>query len=418
MRKACFLSDNEDRDIDGVTLQLAKAFAAFNKSADKLSTAYKQLLDKGDSQEHQTLSVVPYIHSLTLLEDRRLLLGALESMPGGVIIVDHECRAVFLSVEAQELAGSGSGYAEGGLYSDVFQEVIADAAPIRYRKCLSPDVEVEIYAAPVADEDGNVIGAVGIVTDSTEKDDKISIQEAPSSTIAPVLTAIGDIIINIAHQMRSPLSAIQLFAELLRQDLDQDKHEIVDDILVGVHSLDAVLSNLLSFSQSVGPSFQEMDLIAILDESLLFAESAMRQQDISLVKEYSHNELYCSGDLEQLKQVCLNLILNAIQAMPEGGELRVNASYVHEPSAKAGGGNIDGYINVTIADNGSGVPEEAMGRIFTPFFTTKEGSTGLGLCIVYRVMQAHHGSIQINSNSGYGTTASIQLPAYRLPEKM
>ena len=144
------------------------------------------------------------------------------------------------------------------------------------------------------------------------------------------------------------------------------------------------------------------DIIAILEESLLFAKHAMKQQNISLAKEYSHSELYCSGDLEQLKQVCYNLILNAIQAMPEGGKLQIKASHNN------------GYINVEIADSGSGIHDRIMEKIFIPFFTTIEGGTGLGLCIVYRVMQAHNGSIQINSNFGDGTTATIQLPTNRL----
>jgi len=90
--------------------------------------------------------------------------------------------------------------------------------------------------------------------------------------------------------------------------------------------------------------------------------------------------------------------------MPEGGELRIAASC---------NSKTDEYISIKIADNGTGIPNGAMDRIFIPFFTTKEGGTGLGLCIVYRVIQAHNGSIQINSNFGYGTTATIQLPTNR-----
>jgi signal transduction histidine kinase len=218
--------------------------------------------------------------------------------------------------------------------------------------------------------------------------------------ITPMLTAIGDIIMNIAHRMRSPLSAIQLFAELLKQDLSEDKQEMVDDILVGVHSLDAVLNNLLSFAQPVNPRFQEVDLVAVLEESLFFAAPAIKQQGISLVEEYSHDRLCCLGDLEQLKQVCFNLILNAIQAMPEGGELRITAKTTAE-----------NYVNVGIEDNGCGIADEFMNRIFTPFYTTKEGGTGLGLCVVYRIVKAHQGSVQVNSMDGCGTNVSIQLPA-------
>ena len=99
---------------------------------------------------------------------------------------------------------------------------------------------------------------------------------APDQSLAPVFTAIVDIIISIAHRIRSPLSAIQLFAELLKQDLDDDKQRIIDEILVGVHSLDAVISNLLSFAQPVKPKFREINLADILGESLIFAAPAIK----------------------------------------------------------------------------------------------------------------------------------------------
>ena len=245
----------------------------------------------------------------------------------------------------------------------------------------------------------------------------------PCPSIEPILTAIGDVIIYVADKMRSPLSAIQLFAEVLKQDLSESKEvetqhalSVLDDILLGVHSLNAVLSNLLSFAQPVSPHYQEVDLVAVLDESLLFAASAMEQQNISLVKKYSHGRLYCNGDVEQLKQVCFNLILNAIQAMPQGGDLCVRAWY-------SGDGDNPPYpwkntesINVEIEDSGCGIPDESMDRIFTPFFTTKEGGAGLGLCIVYRVVQAHQGSTQIRSICGHGTTVSIQLPVIKVSQ--
>lgn len=298
------------------------------------------------------------------------------------------------------------------------------------RQCDTEDSEQRAKGKELRAKNGEQEALSSPITDHSSL---ITVSASPrlSIPVASMLTAIGDIIVNIAHRMRSPLGAIQLFAELLKQDLTasvpdkqirtQDVVSVLDDILVGVHSLDAVLCNLLSFAQPVTPRFQEVDLVAVLDESLLFAAPAIKQQNISLywmldtgrwmlveteapdkhpISSVEHRQLYCRGDLEQLKQVCFNLILNAIQAMPEGGELRINASY-------SGDGK---YVNVEIEDNGCGIPDEHMERIFTPFFTTKEGGAGLGLCVIYRVVQAHQGSIEISSNSGCGTAVCIQLP--------
>ncbi len=369
---------------------LAQAFAAFNKSADKLSSVYGQLAGEIPEQGLHTLDFGNNVHSL--------LLGALEYVPDGAIVVDHEGAVVACNATARELIGASEDY------MDAFKEGLATGLPGRFQQRSPSGAEVEIYTTPIMDDSGGIIGVVGVLGQGDMKAQRRTSSVSPGQPLTPVLTAIGDIIINIAQRMRSPLSAIQFFAELLRQDLDADKQEMVDDILVSVHSLDAVLSNLLSFSQPVKPDFQEVDIVAILNESLLFAEPAAKQQAISLIKEYSHSELHCHGDLEQLRQVCFNLILNALQAMPEGGELRIRASYIHETDAGR-------YVDITIEDNGCGIADEAIDRVFIPFFTTREGGAGLGLCVVYRVIQAHQGAIQISSNCERGTIISIQLPA-------
>ena len=389
------MSNHETHDIIPT---LAQAFDAFNKSADKLSVAYKQLVAK---------DIEPMAQS-DELSSSPLLLGALECVPGGVIVIDREYSIVAVNTAAQELTGLSANDVAGEFCQDVFENTLKTGMSGHCRKRMSSDVEVEIHISPVADNNGSVIGAVGILGQQGQSF-LPRVVPSPRHSLAPMLTAIGDIIMNIAHRMRSPLNAIQLFAELLKQDLDEDKQEMVDDILIGVYSLDAVLCNLLSFSQPVNPRFQEVDLAAVLNESLLFAAPAITQKGISLIKEYSHDQLHCCGDLEQLKQVCFNLILNAIQAMPDGGELCVKASY-----NKSAAGN---YVDVEIADNGSGIASELMDRIFTPFFTTKEGSTGLGLCIVYRIIEAHHGTTQIDSIEGRGTTVSIRVPTELLQEQ-
>lgn len=416
---------------------LVQAFDAFNRSADKLAEAYIKLIAKGIE------NISP-----------SLMIGVLECIPEGLVVIDRTYRILAFNQAAQNLMGLSKNHVIGRHCADIFQEECSVLESLKTginahgRQRISSGAEVEIYAMPVFDDRKNIIGAAGIIRKSKHtrrrlqklepytrpdsQEDSLHVPITPDTgaasssalssepSLAPILAAIGDIIINIAHRMRSPLSAIQLFAELLRQDLDEDKQEMVDDILVGVHSLDAVLSNLLSFAQPVKPHFQKLDIVSILEESLLFAAPAIKQQNISLIKEYKQNpvssiqrpvssiqypELFCRGDLEQLKQICFNVILNAIQAMPEGGELRIRAFYDHKT-------NIGKCVNVEIQDNGCGIPEKFMDRIFTPFFTTKEGGTGLGLCIVYRVIQAHQGSIQINSANGSGTNVSIQLPAF------
>ena len=370
------MSKRENPDIAST---LTKALDAFSKSADKLSGAYRDLLGPQSGVE-------PSIHDL--------LLGALESMPAGVVVTDTEGRIVLFNSTAESLTGLYKDDIIGKLYRNVFG---ADQPLLECSRSHSLS-DIHVCTTPIVSIDGSIIGSVGFIT-APERTPNLN---TTTPNLAPVLAAIEDIIASIAHRMRSPLNAIQIFAELLKHDLDEDKKEMIEDILVGVNSLDAVLSNLLSFARSVKPDFQKVNILDALDESLLFAEPAIKQRGISLLKDGSHNELYSYGDLEQLKQVFFNLILNAIQAMLGGGELRITCSYVQDGK----------YADVKIQDNGCGIPGEHIDRVFTPFFTTKEGATGLGLCIVYRIIQAHHGAIQINSEPGHGTTVSIQLPVW------
>jgi PAS domain S-box-containing protein len=214
------LSNHETHDIIPT---LAQAFDAFNKSADKLSVAYKQLVAK---------DIEPMAQSGEL-SSSPLLLGALECVPGGVIVIDREYSVVAVNTAAQELTGLSANDVAGEFCQDVFENTLKTGTSKRRRKRMSSDIEVEIHTSPVADNNGNIIGAVGILGQQGQSS-LPRVAPSPRHSLAPMLTAIGDIIMNIAHRMRSPLNAIQLFAELLKQDLDEDKQEMVDDILIGV----------------------------------------------------------------------------------------------------------------------------------------------------------------------------------------
>lgn len=380
---------------------LAQAFSAFSKSADKLGALYGKLAATACEQLPQDLEFGSNANML--------LFGVLECISDGVILVDHNMNIAAANTVAQELMKQNNDFVDE-FYSEVFAETLITATPRYYQKRLPSNSEIHIRTTPIIDDNRNAIGVVGILghVESGIKGNtdfqQYFMDPSQHNSLTSTLTAVGDTIINIANRIRSPLSAIQLFAEILKQDLDTDKQETVDNILVGVHSLEAILSNLLSFAQPVKSYFKRVNLIEILDESLSFANPAIKQQSISLLKDYSHTELYCRGDLEQLRQVCFNLILNAIQAMPGGGELIIRVSYVSDS-------NTERDVYVEIEDTGCGIPDEEMGRIFTPFFTTKEGGTGLGLCVVYKIIQAHQGNIQIKSSNQNGTIVSVQFPA-------
>lgn len=340
--------------------KLMQAFEAFNKSADKLSIAYKQLINEQTINECNISS--------------EFLAKILQNSTDGIIVLSNEGRIKLFNESACNIIGVSAKDVLGAIFGSVF------VTQINTKK--REDKSTQITRNNIFNEKKN------------------SEYNAYEKCTAKMLEVLGDIMLNIAHLMRSPLSAIQIFAELLKQDLDNDKQSMIDDILASVYSLDAVLCNLLSFAQPINPDKQQVDIIDILEDSLSFAMPAINHHGILLERQYSQSKLNCCADTEQLKQVFLNLILNAIQAMPNGGLLHISIDY--SPNYK--------YINIEITDSGVGIPKEFMERIFTPFFTTKEGGTGLGLSVVYKIIQAHYGRIQINSIYGKGTTVSIKLP--------
>jgi signal transduction histidine kinase len=373
---------------------LVQAFNDFNKSADKLSAAYDQLVYDTSQEEDMSAYYSPALFDL--------LCGALECMVDGVVVIDRSGRIVYFNETAKYLTELRPASVLGKHYSEIFNQVdsletISTGEPKYHQKIFRNGTKVETYTKPIKDKYGSTIGAVEIFT--TNEDERRQKFNIPDRS-AVLIKAVGDIIMNIVHLIRSPLGAIQLFTELLKGDLDDQEQNIIDEILTSVYSLDAVLSNLLSAVQPITPSPQKLDFINLLEESLAFASLAIKQQNIILKRDYSQDQIYCYGDIEQLKQICFNLILNAIQAMPESGTLRVSVSYSDYMK----------HINVEIEDNGCGIPDDLLDRVFTPFFTTKEGGTGLGLYVVYRIIQAHKGMIYVNSIYGVGTTVSIKLP--------
>ena len=214
---------------------------------------------------------------------------------------------------------------------------------------------------------------------------------------------LGQTLARIAHEIRNPLTAIQLLAEeLLQQQSKEEKTDIANDILIATHSLNAIISNLLRSVRPAKPHFREIDLAEVLDEVMLFANYAIKEKGIKLEKWHPGHRLLCEGDPEQLKQVMLNLILNAVQAMGDGGKLCIRTERLA----------VDGrsYIVLKVEDNGCGIPEESQGEIYNPFFTTKERGLGLGLFIVANFLHAHSADIELESIEGVGTTYTVYLP--------
>ena len=258
---------------------------------------------------------------------------------------------------------------------------------------------------------------------------------------ASAMAALGEMSATVAHEIRNPLGAMGVWAGLLERDLDpQDpRRKTLGKITDGLAKLNKIVTNLLVYTRPIATEFRKVNLCALLEEIVDFTEIEIERlgRNVTVKKNFTGaDELYVMADPEKMNQAIINLCLNAVQAMEEGGTLSVDIVNCGNDNDVDGGnintGNIDtvntdninagdtdindkrkGIIMFSIVDTGSGIDNEHIDKIFQPFFTTKEDGTGLGLAIVKKIIETHGGEIRINSKPGAGTRVTCCLPGVR-----
>jgi signal transduction histidine kinase len=221
------------------------------------------------------------------------------------------------------------------------------------------------------------------------------------------LTGMGEIAMNLAHEIRNPLGSIALFADTLEHELTEQPElaQLANQIARGVNALEHLVANTLEFAKPRRLSLARIRLNDVIDDALVYVQHPLAQHGIRL--RYDHDlqpEAWIAGDAEQLRQVFLNLMLNAVQAMEAGGTLSVSIQ----------GAEGRGW-RVTVGDDGVGIPDELLTRIFDPFFTTREKGSGLGLAVVHRIVTAHGARIEIQSRVAAGTRVAVTFPVTHDP---
>lgn len=218
------------------------------------------------------------------------------------------------------------------------------------------------------------------------------------------LASVGEMSTGIAHEIKNPLAGIGSAISVLADDFPEDdpRREIVRQVLEQIARLDKTATDLLSFGRPSRPEFSWVDINALVKKTLFFVAQHPEAKHIHRVKELTRDLPPVWVDEKQIQQVLFNIIINAIQAMKSGGTLRIETDAVNR---------VDGeFVRVMIADTGKGIAPEDLERIFVPFHTTKTQGTGLGLPISRQLMEQHGGSIGVKSQSGEGTTFTIELP--------
>ncbi len=220
------------------------------------------------------------------------------------------------------------------------------------------------------------------------------------------LASIGTLSASTAHEIKNALVAVKTFMDLLLE-----KHsdaELSGIVRREVARIDAIVAQLLRFAAPPRSAFSAVQLHEVLEHSLRTVHSQLIGKQIALQRHFNASVDTIKGDDYQLQQAFVNLLLNGIEAMGTGGKLTVVTDVVLESSSGANAPRQS--VRVTIADNGSGIPAEDLGRLFEPFFTTKKHGTGLGLSITQRIIEGHRGVIDIESETGKGSSFLISFP--------
>ena len=222
------------------------------------------------------------------------------------------------------------------------------------------------------------------------------------------LAALGKLSAGIAHEIRNPLTSIKILIHSLVDEMatDASREKDLTVIETEIERVNKIIKQFLDFARPRPPSLEPMDVRTVLEETLALLNYEMEAQGISLERHYAPDLPPVPMDREQMKQVFLNLMLNATQAMDREGELTISTALRPNPA----GGKNRSFLEVGIRDTGSGMPEDIKSKIFEPFFSTKEEGIGLGLPIAQRIVEEHRGEIRVESNPGEGTTFYITLP--------
>jgi signal transduction histidine kinase len=228
---------------------------------------------------------------------------------------------------------------------------------------------------------------------------------------AEKLASVGKLAASVAHEIRNPLIAVKLWLTTI-QKKRQDDPELSSNlgmISEEIGRLDGIVRDFLEFSRPRALNIESLHIAALLDETLELVSHRFEESHLIIVRKYAADLPPIMGDWKQLKQIFINLLNNAAEAMPGGGEIRVLADYALDPDARP-------MVVVRIQDTGPGMSDDVRQRLFEPFYTTKESGTGLGLCIAAGIMTRHGGRLVLESSTGQGATFAAWIPTAREKE--
>jgi PAS domain S-box-containing protein len=357
-------------------------------------------------------------YSEKLAQSHRRLEAIFDGLPDGVMIVDRDFRIVHVNPVIEKFMGKSLEQVRGEHCFEMCQGTTQRCSFCRADTvfqlggrastfCTKPAFAgqegrmLEIYDFPLYNEKGRIDQVIEYVKDVTQA---VKMQE--SLERSQRLAEIGNMAAIVAHEVRNPLNAIRGAVHYLKGEcLDDNLRTYLKLIEEQVERVSKVTANLLDFAKPLVVEFQQATIAPVIEQALVQVDRLLKKKHIHLQKEIDAGLPRFPLDPAQAERALVNLLTNAIQAMPTGGHLNIVA---HRPASKDG--DLVDEIEVAIADDGPGFGDRDPEELFKPFFTTKLRGTGLGLFIVRKIMESHQGSIRLESNNGQGTCAVLTFP--------
>jgi PAS domain S-box-containing protein len=345
---------------------------------------------------------------------KRLMRNILESIPTGVLTLDSRGAVTSLNSAAERMLGLRASIVVGRPVDDAFQgapdlgawirsalagERLLQETDLTLTVDWSRRVTFRASASELRNETGRTDGLVILLRDITEVS-RLELQLRRADKLA----ALGTLAAGVAHEVKNPLHALGLNLHLLAGELGASRPSQTEvkgylDILRSeVQRIHRIVENFLRFSKPSIPEVTPLDLNPFLERILSLVAFEAADHGVTIETQVGPGLDSVPGDEGQLSQVFLNLVINALQAMPSGGALSVVTQAQN------------GCAEVSVKDTGEGIPRDVLPHVFDPYFTTRPGGVGLGLVIAHRIVEGHHGTIDVVSEAGKGATMTVRLP--------
>jgi PAS domain S-box-containing protein len=361
---------------------------------------------ESDTREENTAEIDQLHHINQLI---------LNSVSEGIYGLDIESNVIFWNLAAEKLTGYQHEEFESKSLYNLIHHSNAKGERVSAKDCpifkslhsgtsihVQEDIlwrkdgtsfPVEYITNPIM-ENENFVGTVIAFKDISEKK---KTQELLHNS--EKLKAVGQLAAGIAHEIRNPLTSLRGFLQLAQTNGNQ-KQEYYKIMKEELNRIEIILNELLLLAKPQAAVFEQKDIRTLLLNVITLLDTQAIMNNVQIISKFDSDDLIIECDANQIKQVFINLIKNAIESMKDGGEIFVKAA------------RQDGRINVQVVDQGCGIPEETLGMIGQPFFSTKEKGTGLGLMVSYSIIENHQGKISVKSRLGEGTSFTVTLPAF------